>query len=784
MNCIHRLLLSLLVVVCFVSFQNQASAEQASLSQETFDWRQEVISRDEVQRELARLYVLLHEKNALPTRLETIQSGDRVSDVLIRAGAWPKWLTNYAPEILDSLLCDLNADICDRKIRSASQKDSVQDLATISGTVVSTGNWAGAWPGRKMIVPDVELKLDYDFGVRSKYELSLSKTEAVFEQTSDFLQLFCRKFPNNKEHCRSRIEKGAWEAEEPVIYRFIDDGNADLNRYEAIANPSFLRKIGTKDSDSWLVAIPTLDVDLAIESIKLESLVGDSDQFSQRVLIQRSAKTESLEKSMLSRRLMGLIEDNGKPFRSWQDGLPIRPIRIVHVDEEAQLDHCIFRQFVQSGQLKLKRWTDEGTFETVVFPPMEPSTETSSSVHSETTDIPHEVASSDTNGANTPLVQPVSDTEETDVVEDAIHAEPTIEMSDCGNYNPVVLAQGNHGTHTLGLLADLALAMDPNLPITPNPQIEEPPVTIYHIAVPNGPEKTRALTDTIKSMAIHGPDLVNISLSWPRSGSTPLVDAIKQYKRNVLFVAPAGTGDEDVSCSIVPACIQSDNVISVVALDHQEDGTLSILPGTNIGAAFHEIGAIGADLVAPVAGDQMGALSGTSQAAPVVTSVVSYLMRMGIRDFKQIKRRLVTTAILDSDLLHASSATLINARLALDFAHDFVRLADGCEMRGRFDNLSGDDEIRSKAKETGTSEHRIEVTEILRIFYNSNADTRLIMDMPQSKLRQQNYRLKDDDLDRKMNFKAEFVKNCSTRAAGSFHNFPLRDVRDFIKALE
>lgn len=782
MKYIHQLLPAMLSFTCCLFLSTGASAQQASPSQEHFNWRQEVISRDEVQKELARLYVSLHEQNTLPKRFETIQSGDKISDVLIRSGAWPQWLKNYAPKILDSLLCDLNSDICDRKIRSASKKYIAKDLATISGTLVSTGNWTGAWPGRKLVVPDVTLRLDYDFGIRAKDEINLSKTPVTFQQTADFFQLFCRKFPTNTAYCGSRVEKGGWAANEPIIYRFIDDGKVDLNRFKKVADPSFLQKVGSKDSEKWLVAIPTLDVDMAIENIKLESLVIDSKQLSDRILIQRSAKTESMERNNHGLKLMGLIEGNGELFSPWQNDMPVRPIRIVHVDEEAQLDHCVFRKLVQSGRLRLKRWAGDGTFEDVTFPPAEPDVEISS--------LPSpaiEVSAVDIEAVDTgsTLLQPVSSVDGDIILEGPSDVALVSEVPDCGKFNPVVLAQGNHGTHTLGLLARLALAGDrkPPLPVA-NSAGGEPPVTIYHIPVPNGPDKTRALTDTLELLAIHSPDLVNISLSWPRPGSTPLVEAIKRYRRSVLFIAPAGTGDEEVSCSIVPACIKSDNVISVVALDHKEDGSLSILPGTNIGAAFHDIGAIGADLVAPVAGDQTGALSGTSQAAPVVTSVVSYLMRMGIRDFKQIKRRLVTTAVLDSHLLHASSATLINARLALDFTHDFVRLADGCEMVGRYDDLSGGIEIRSTARETGASEHRIEVSEIMRIFYNDATDTRLIMDIPDRELRQQNYRLKAEDLDREMNFRAENVKNCGTRVAGSFHKFPLREVSDFIRALE
>src|SRR5690606_33309094 len=80
----------------------------------------------------------------------------------------------------------------------------------------------------------------------------------------------------------------------------------------------------------------------------------------------------------------------------------------------------------------------------------------------------------------------------------------------------------------------------------------------------------------------------------------------------------------------------------------------------------------------------IGPLSGTSQAAPLVSAATGHLIRRGNTGIEDIYHRIMTTAVLDSKLLEASKATMIDMRRAMDFDVDFLELNDGCKMRGKF----------------------------------------------------------------------------------------------------
>ena len=90
-----RMGIALVVIACGLGPALSASVDQGKLDTGSFSWRLEAANKSEVQHELARFYIRLHEAKSLPTRTVSIRKGENATDVLIRSGAWPSWLKNW-----------------------------------------------------------------------------------------------------------------------------------------------------------------------------------------------------------------------------------------------------------------------------------------------------------------------------------------------------------------------------------------------------------------------------------------------------------------------------------------------------------------------------------------------------------------------------------------------------------------------------------------------------------------------------------------------------------------
>ncbi|MDB5554260.1 MAG: peptidase and in kexin sedolisin [Rhizobium sp.] len=159
--------------------------------------------------------------------------------------------------------------------------------------------------------------------------------------------------------------------------------------------------------------------------------------------------------------------------------------------------------------------------------------------------------------------------------------------------------------------------------------------------------------------------VVNISLGLNVSGASTtttgtvrtsdwLTQLIKGKREVALFVAAAGNEREPAGeCSVMPACKVDifSNIVSVVALDLS--GT-HVLTDANFNRKF-TLGAIGDQIYAPVPGNKFSAFSGSSQAAAVVSGVVSLAISIGGNYAMmphQIRSRLIAcSTIVSSDML-------------------------------------------------------------------------------------------------------------------------------------
>lgn len=703
-------------VAMALSSAGGAAAQEAMVipqGNDQFLWRAEVLNRDEVQADLARLYVTLHENGALETQQIAIEKGETPTDVMIRSGVWPHWLKNRMPLNVDAMLCDLNPDIC--------------------RTAKGANDWTRAWPGRELNLPDVSLKLSYNVGVRSTGELTAGKSDIEIVETADLSALWCRGTGPDHELCQGNDIVGGWTEETPAIFQYVYDGSVDVDQFAKVASPSALRDLGAGASPVKMVAIPVVEAMVETRNASQGEFSRVINNLSDKVLVDQKLQLQSFyESNVALLRRMGFVDADGKPVQPYKAGESLSPIRVAHIDASAELTHCAFDRGIS-----FKRWNfDTRAFEDVARPD---SMSASAAPHT---------------------------------TNDAAPA--------CGGLNHTPLVEKSHGTHTLGLLVDL-LTLGGSLP--PPPGTTEPPITIYHI--PIGLTQANqigleALDRALNLLPWWDIKVVNMSITWNKADTRLMEDTIARLP-NTIFVAAAGNHDETTGCSISPACIESKNVISVIGLDLDEHDHLKILKHSNHGWRYHDIGAIGANVVSSVDGGMIGPLSGTSQAAPLVSAAIGHLIRRGKTGIDDIYQRIMTTAVLDSTLLEASKATMIDMRRAMDFDVDFVELSDGCKMRGRFEQFLTPGDIA--ATEVGSGgRFYLNGADLRRVFYNERRDWHLLMHMRGRDFLRRDYRIEPDHLQREFQFDPTTVENCTNRQAGFVTRVRLSEVRDMMLA--
>ncbi|MFZ2100986.1 MAG: S8 family serine peptidase [Oricola sp.] len=699
---------------------------------EQFFWRSEVLNKDNVQAELAKLYVTLNDNGVLETKSSVIEKGDTPTDLMIRAGAWPHWLENRMPQDVDAMLCRLNPDIC----KAVSDK---------SGAPVS--DWSRAWPGRTIEIPDVALRLSYEVGIRDMGDPAFAKADVDVVATPDLAALWCRKAGISSDICAaSDIDRG-WANESPAIYQFVDDGRVDTKQFSRIASPTALKEFGAPSSPVKMVAVPVVEATIKTDSASLAAYTRTLKSLSQSVLVDQKLQLQSIEKENAAQfRRMGFVDSDGELVKPWKDGENLSPIVIAHFDAAADLNHCAFGPGVA-----LKRWNFE---------------------KGELEDIVHPMVASANDG------NPATSSTDTDTADDT--SEPPAPA--CGALNAHPLVEKSHGTHTLGLLVDL-LTLGGK--IKNSPGNDQPAVTIIHIPsglTPVNEHSLNALREVIGYLAWWDVKVVNMSVGWNRANTVLLDKSISDLGNRIIFVVAAGNDDLSDRCVTSPACIETANVISVVGLDTDPEQRLKILPGSNSGARFHDIGAIGANVVSTVDGNMLGPLSGTSQATPLVTVAVAHLIRRGKTSVDQIYERLMTTAVLDSDLLDASMATMVDLVRAMDLDHDFLELRDGCKMRGEFRDFTTNGDIVATEVEQGGLFY-FASDDIRRYYYNEREDWHVLMHDKFRALARGSFQIEPDHLQREFRFRPDTpLENCDGVAAGAIAKFKLADVKDLIVA--
>lgn len=733
-------------------------APDMGASSKQFFWRTEVVNKDTVQAELAKLYLTLSDNEAMKTKQVIIEAGETPTDVMIRSGIWPSWLEGRTPLSVDALLCKLNPDIC-----SAPAKGSVQ----------AASDWSKAWPGTVINLPDIDIQLTYEVGVRRTSELARQVDAIQIVETSDLAQLWCRKAETNHESCAGGSVEQGWANSEPEIIQYVDDGKVDPGSFAKLASPDALRKFGAADSAVKMVAIPTIEANFDIEPYNSGAYGRALDSLARNVVVEQQLQLQSLpfaDTNKAKLRWMGIVDSAGVMKRPWKDGENLKPVTIAHIDGEAELSHCSF-----AGKVRLIRWN----LEKKILEEVSPTVLASGAAGTGGIAQPAEDA-----GA-IPALLSAADATTVPAVDDAtIDTEYSSDGSGaaCGLLNERPLPERSHGTHTLGMLIEL-------LSIGGQAQAPHgglPPITIIHVPNPAGAAGTnepamKALLEAIGLFSWWGVDAVNMSIAWNKAEAGLLEEAIIRDENTIPFIVAAGNDKERTGCSISPACIESKNVISVVGLDVDSEGRLQLLDQSNAGHRYHDIGAIGSNLVSAVGDGMVGPLSGTSQAAPIIAAVVGHLIRRGVRDVDDIYAQLITTAKLDNRLLDYANATMIDLDRAMQFDIDHVELADGCKMDGAFQDLSNSTQLQANWTEGEGGLVFIDKGAIRRFYYNERLDWHLIMYTRNRRLYRGTYQVVPEHLDRDVRFLPTTVsEGCGARRVDFLQRFPLSEVSDLI----
>jgi subtilisin family serine protease len=169
-------------------------------------------------------------------------------------------------------------------------------------------------------------------------------------------------------------------------------------------------------------------------------------------------------------------------------------------------------------------------------------------------------------------------------------------------------------------------------------------------------------------------NIINMSLEGLDSHG--LKDAIHRSD-NQLFVVAAGNGGIDLalaSSKVYPAKYAKEmtNVISVAA--HDEDGKL--IQESNYGSEYVDLAAPGHKIKSVVQEGNNDELSGTSQAAPLVTLTAALIYSQGLTDPIQIKQRILNSTDYVAEYNNIRSQGKLNIAKAVSIYHDVIELAN------------------------------------------------------------------------------------------------------------
>jgi subtilisin family serine protease len=239
----------------------------------------------------------------------------------------------------------------------------------------------------------------------------------------------------------------------------------------------------------------------------------------------------------------------------------------------------------------------------------------------------------------------------------------------------------NHGTHVAGIascrLGPQALRQEIDRRLE---------LMVLKVADRNGRIEPAAVTEAVAYAMRYGARVINMSFEGRYSLA---VETFIRSAKDIIFVTAAGNGSDGVGADLAARKVYParyaealPNVISVAA--HNANRDLACF--SNFGRGAVDIAAPGLGVPSTVANGTT-ALSGTSQAAPLVALAAALLISSGVEDPVAIRNRLLYTADFAPSLRgKVRSDGVLNIRTALAYDMDVVRLRSGEVIFGTIQN--------------------------------------------------------------------------------------------------
>jgi subtilisin family serine protease len=233
----------------------------------------------------------------------------------------------------------------------------------------------------------------------------------------------------------------------------------------------------------------------------------------------------------------------------------------------------------------------------------------------------------------------------------------------------------DHGTHVLGIIASRT-SDGAEFGLNPFAHVITKQVDFSSLNASdfNAQQRLVDLAQFIATVhAQHNVTIVNMSWGYVKTtpGPDPLETAIAGDRYSVLFVVAAGNQGVDTTsiCDVRPACFDFPNVISVGALSNNLETTHFLTRNNSTISNYGQrvdIVAPGEDVLSTIRFGRFGKLSGTSQAAPVVTAVASMLQAELQLSPIEIKNRLIYCSDLRPGVSNKLFGGVLNAECTLN----------------------------------------------------------------------------------------------------------------------
>jgi len=632
----------------------------------------------ELGQELSRIYLTLYNSKRLSLR--TVESTERSTEAVLRKqGLF--YGSSFTNEI-DSMLCDLNSDICTRERVEATLEQLKSPTSNLLGLLPSKANWKLDLATNNFWVPDVALTKNIEW---FPYDMSSSKPLAavVVDELGG-----CQKFDQD---CQKLIE---------------------------FYNPSLVKKTSDSISKARLI--------LPVLTLKVSTNVADATEVKRTDASTLRSHSLELQK----------IETAGSRDNSWKvitNDVSSKSVAIS--SPTANLDQVV-KQLQHNILPKISIDRFDVAAGSAVFPTdvLQARTELNRllSWPPQLSQVPYppEFRGSVGVGVMDSRVDDQHCGLDYSKVTVLNHSAPP-NLGARANCDLAVTAveDVDHGTHVVGIIEAFFPQGGSRVPIGLNPYAQVTAMEIDFIH-PSSDQIANDMTRLVQERLLK---VVNMSFGYLMTAQNPdlqltdpLEAPISALVNATLFVAAAGNAGINKSylCDIRPACFDLPNVIAVAALNRNFNEP-SFLDSdqrshSNYGNRIH-VAAIGESIFSTIANGRFGVLSGTSQAAPQVSAIASLMFaKYGGATPLEVKNRLIYCSDMIQSLEEkVFSGGRVNADCALD--GDSGRLIfkiGGALHKGKLD-------LRETLtlKDSDDAVVKIGIRDLRALEYNSWSDT-------------------------------------------------------------